>query len=272
MGRPFLLLLPSLIVLGLFFIIPLLGSLVASFQSTRPGDVAGFDAYLKIFTDPYYLQVLLQTLLFGIVVTLITLLLGYPAGYYLARTRSSYKSLITFLIIGPLLISMVIRCYGWMLTLGGRGLINSLLLGLGIIPSPLELMYNWTGVIIAVVHVLLPYVVLSIASVIEGIDPSIEDSARVFGANPFQTFLRITLPLSIQGIATGATLAFLLTIGSFVTVLMLGGKNTMVLSLLIFQQITVTFNEAFAAALGISLMAIAMVLLFFQFRLLRRWA
>jgi putative spermidine/putrescine transport system permease protein len=271
-SRPTFLLLPSLAVLGVFFIIPILVNLLTSFQSSRPGDFAGVRAYTKIFTDPYYLLVLGQTLGLGLVVTAITLILGYPVGYFLARTQTRYKSALTFLIIAPLLISMVIRCYGWMLALGNRGLINSFLVDLGLIHSPLELIYNWTGVTIALVHVLLPFVILSISSVVEGIDPAIEDSARVFGANPFQTFIRVTLPLSIQGISTGATLAFLLTIGSFVTVLMMGGKNTMVLSLLIFQQITVTFNEAFAAALGTSLMAIAIALLFVQFKLLKRFA
>ncbi len=271
-SRPVLLLLPSIVVLGIFFVIPILLNLVMSFQTSGMRDTGGIGIYLKIFTDPYYLLVLAQTLGLGIVVTVITLVLGYPVGYFLARTRSKHKSVITFLIIAPLLISMVIRCYGWMLTLGGRGLVNSFLLDLGLVKHPLELMYNWTGVIIAIVHVLLPYVILSISSVVEGIDLSVEDSARVFGASPFQTFFRITLPLSVQGIATGATLAFLLTIGSFVTILMLGGKNTMVLSLLIFQQITVTFNEAFAAALGTALMAIAIFLLLVQFKLLKRWA
>jgi putative spermidine/putrescine transport system permease protein len=272
LSRPTLLLLPSMMVLGFFFVVPIILNVLMSFRNSGTRDTGGLRVYFKIFTDPYYLLVLAKTLGLGLVVTLITLVLGYPVGYFLARTRSKHKSAITFLIIAPLLISMVIRCYGWMLTLGGRGIVNTFLLDVGLVKNPLELMYNWTGVIIAVVHVLLPYVILSISSVVEGIDLSVEDSARVFGANPIQTFFRITLPLSVQGIATGATLAFLLTIGSFVTVLMLGGKNTMVLSLLIFQQITVTFNEAFAAALGTTLMGIAILLLVAQFKLLKRWA
>ncbi len=265
------LLLPSLIILVVFFVFPIFLNLVMSLRSTRVNDIAGLQAYIKIFTDPYYLLVIGQTFGLGFVVTGITIILGYPVGYFLARTTSSYKSIFTFVIITPLLISIIIKCYGWMLILGRQGLINSSLLKIGLIKNPLELIYNWAGVIIAVVHVLFPFAILSISSVIEGIDITIEESARALGANPFRTFFHVTLPLSIQGIATGATLTFLLTIGSFVTVLMLGGKGTMVLPLLIYQQITVTFNEAFAAALGTSLMMIAIVLLMVQFKLLKRW-
>jgi putative spermidine/putrescine transport system permease protein len=270
-SRRTILLLPSLIVLGVFFVLPIFLNLVMSLRSTRVNDIAGLQAYIKIFTDPYYLLVLGQTVGLGLVVTAITLIFGYPVAYFLARTASPYKPLFTFVIITPLLISVVIKCYGWMLILGRQGLINSSLLKLGLIGNPIALIYNWTGVIIAVVHVLFPFAILSISSVIEGIDITIEESARALGANPFRTFFHVTFPLSIQGIATGATLTFLLTIGSFVMVLMLGGKGTMVLPLLIYQQITVTFNEAFAAALGISLMLIAIGLLMVQFKLLRKW-
>jgi putative spermidine/putrescine transport system permease protein len=269
--RRTILLLPSLIVLAMFFVFPILLDLVTSLRSTRVNDIAGLEAYIKIFTDPYYLLVLAQTVGLGLVVTAITLIFGYPVAYFLARTASPYKPLLTFVIITPLLVSVVIKCYGWMLILGRQGLINSSLLKLGLIENPITLIYNWTGVIIAVVHVLFPFAILSISSVIEGIDITIEESASTLGANPFRTFLHVTFPLSIQGIATGATLTFLLTIGSFVMVLMLGGKGTMVLPLLIYQQITVTFNEAFAAALGISLMVIAIALLMVQFMLLRKW-
>jgi putative spermidine/putrescine transport system permease protein len=265
------LLLPSIGTLILFFVIPIFVNLIVSLRSSRVNDVGGLQAYIKIFGDHYYLLVLGQTFGLGITVTAITLVLSYPVAYFLARMKSTYKSALTFIIITPLLISIIIKCYGWMLILGRQGLINSTLLKCGLIEEPLELIYNWIGVIIAVVHVLFPFAILSISSVIEGIDLSIEESARALGASPFRTFLYVTLPLSVQGIATAATLTFLLTIGSFVTVLMLGGKGTMVLALLIYQQITVTFNEAFAAALGTSLMVISIALLAVQFRLLRRW-
>ena len=270
-SSPVKMLFPSVIVLVLFYVLPISYNVIASFSPAVAVDISGIKAYLKIFTDFYYLQVLTQTMLLGAVVALMSVILGYPIAYYLARMRSSHKSVVTFLIISPLLISLVIRSYGWMLILGKSGLVNSILTSLGVITDPLQLIYNWTGVLIAIIHVILPYVILSLSSVIEGINPAIEDSARVLGANRYKTFLRITLPMSVQGIATGATLAFLLTIGSFVTVLMLGGKGTMVLSLLIYQQITITFNEAFAAALSTSLMAIAIVFLLIQLKLLRRW-
>jgi ABC-type spermidine/putrescine transport system permease subunit I len=206
----------------------------------------------------------------GFGVAAICIVLGYPCAYAIARSQSWLKTVYVFLVISPLVTSIVIRSYAWIVLLGQQGVVNTLLIEHGLISRPLHLMYNWTGVIVAMTHVLLPYSILSIASVLETVDSRIEDAARVLGANRWQTFWRITLPLSIEGVGTGAILVFMLAIGSFVTVWLLGGTGTSVLGLLIYQQVTVAFDTSFAAALGTFLLASSLFVLYGAARWFRR--
>jgi putative spermidine/putrescine transport system permease protein len=144
----------------------------------------------------------------------LTIVIGYPVAYYFVRSRSRYKHWIFLGVISPLLVSIVVRTIGWTIVLGNEGLVNNLLRGLGVIREPLALMNGFWTVAVGLVHVLLPFMVLSIASVLGKIDPALEESAEILGANPFWTFWRVTLPLSIQGMAAGSILVFCLTIGA----------------------------------------------------------
>jgi putative spermidine/putrescine transport system permease protein len=172
-------------------------------------------------------------------------------------------------VITPLLTSIIIRSYGWILVLGRKGFVNAVLDWLGLVAEPVDLIYNWTGVVIAVTHVLLPFMILSIASVLEGLPDALEESAMILGASRWQAFRRVTFPLSLEGIATGSVIVFMLTIGSFVTVLLVGGDKTMVMGVLIYQQIAITFDRAFAGSLGSLLLLISLVLLYLQSRWLQ---
>ena len=156
------------------------------------------------------------------------------------------------------MVSIVIRSYGWMVLLGRVGTVNTVLQALGLVEKPLPLMYNWFGVVVALTHVLLPFMILTLTSVIEGILESLEDTAAVLGAGWWQRFRHVVFPLSMEGVGAGITLVFMLTIGSFVSVLLLGGSDTLVLPLLIYQQV-ILLNNNFAAALGMSLLAISVV-------------
>src|SRR5690606_11717681 len=141
-------------------------------------------------------------------------------------------ALVIFIVIAPLLISMVVKAYGRQLILGNQGIVNTLLAALGFAPA--RPTYNWTGVVVATVHVLLPFAVISIAGVLSNLDTTIEESAAVLGASPVRVFFLVTLPLAVNGLITAATFVFLLALGSFVTILMLGGNGTMVVPLLIY--------------------------------------
>jgi putative spermidine/putrescine transport system permease protein len=271
--EPVWLLAPLVAVLLFFFVAPFLMNLLVSLRTWTPGAEAptawSLRNYVRLLTDPYYLKVMWQTFALGFVCTLATLILGYPCAYFIARSRSSLKGLYMFVVIAPLLTSIIIRSYGWILVLGRTGFVNSTLQGLGLTREPIDLIYNWIGVVIAVTHVLLPFMILSVASVLEGLPDALEESAMILGASRWQTFRRVTFPLSLEGIATGAVIVFMLTIGSFVTVLLVGGEKTMVMGVLIYQQISITFDRAFAGSLGSLLLGISLVLLYVQSRWLQ---
>jgi ABC-type spermidine/putrescine transport system permease subunit I len=254
---------PILVVLGVFFVGPLAVNFAESLKSTSGAE--GFHQYARIFGDRYYLTVIGQTLVFGAGVTVLCALLGYPMGYAIARSSGALKALLILLVVAPLLVNVVVRSFGWMVILGGSGAVNAALRALGLPKA--ELMYNWTGVTIAMVHVLLPFMVLSVASSLEALDRRIEEAAAVLGAPPLRVFRHVTLPLSTEGLVTGAILVFTLTIGSFVTVLLLGKTSTMVLPLLMYQQLTVSSDWPFAAAMGMTLLVLVSLVLWLQARL-----
>jgi len=265
-------LIPLLVLLLAFFVLPfgvmLYQSFFLSLLQSPAGSSPTLANYAKAFGDFFYLRVLLQTLALGAAVTGLALVLGYPVAYVLARTRTRWRQLLIFLVISPLVVSIVIRSYGWMVLLGRVGTVNTVLQALGLVEKPLPLMYNWFGVVVALTHVLLPFMILTLTSVIEGIPESLEDTAAVLGAGWWQRFCHVVFPLSMEGVGAGITLVFMLTIGSFVSVLLLGGSDTLVLPLLIYQQV-ILLNNNFAAALGMSLLAISVVLLYAQARVFR---
>jgi putative spermidine/putrescine transport system permease protein len=162
------------------------------------------------------------------------------------------------------------RTFGWRVLLARRGLLNTWLLDWGLIARPANLADDPIAVYIGLVHVLVPFMVLSIAAVLQGVDVRLEESARVLGAGRLRTFLHVTLPLSLDGIATGCILVFVITNGSFLTMLLLGGGKITTLSLLIYQQFNTTQDIGFAAAMGNILMLVAVICFALQFHLLRR--
>lgn len=268
MGLSLLLTVPAVLLLAVFFIGPLLVNLQ---ESLRLDDVyPSLAHYSKFFGDAYYIMVLGHTVLFGVGVTVLCLVLGYPFAYALAEAEGRWKVILLFIVVAPLLTNVVVRSYGWMIVLGGTGLINTVLSRIGL--EPLELMYTWTAVTIAMTHVLLPFAVLSIASVLEGRDRALEEAALTLGASPARVFREVVFPLSLEGVVTAAILVFTLTVGSFVTVLLLGKTSTMTVAVLIYQQLTVVSNWGFGAAMGIILLALVLASLALHARLRARRA
>jgi putative spermidine/putrescine transport system permease protein len=272
-ARLALLLAPAVLVLAVLFVYPLVRMGSLSVRTVFPGawEMTGAH-YAKFVTDPYFQWVILTTFELALAVTALTVVIGYPVAYYFVRSRSRYKHWIFLGVISPLLVSIVVRTIGWTIVLGNEGLANNLLRGLGVIREPLALMNSFWTVTVGLVHVLLPFMVLSIASVLGKIDPALEESAEILGANPVWTFWRVTLPLSIQGIAAGSILVFCLTIGAYITPWWLGRGKVLLFSTTIYDQILVIIDWPFGAAAAMILVAATLAILLAYFALIRRVA
>lgn len=263
-----LLVLPALLFLMAFFVLPLVDNGMRSVLDTDGGFT--LSRYTMLLGDAFYLKVIAETVLLSGGVTLICAIIGYPVAYFLVRKAGRWSGIIVFLLIAPLLTSIIMRTFGWQVLFARRGLVNNLLVDqLGILSAPLRLTNSPEIAIAALVHVLVPFMVLSIATGLQGIDIRLEESAKILGANRLRTFFEVTLPLSLDGIGTGAILVFMIANGSFVTLVMLGG-GLQTLPLLIYQQFNTTRDFGMASAMSTILLAIALVCLFLQLRLVRR--
>ncbi|MDR1950352.1 MAG: ABC transporter permease [Spirochaetaceae bacterium] len=252
---PFWLGLPVTLVLLLFFAAPMLWI----FFRTLGED--GFRYYHKFITDPFYRGILRTTVVVSLEATGISLVLGYPTAFFLARTGSKLRNVLMIALLFPFLVSAVVRSYGWMVILGRRGLLNSFLQSIGLIGEPLTLLNTSGAVIVGLVHLLVPYMVLSITGVLQGIDPNVEYAAASLGASPVTTFFRVVLPLSSPGVISGCILVFILSMTSYVTPKLLGGARLRTMSTMVFQEINVNFNPGFAAAISYILLFVILVIL-----------
>jgi putative spermidine/putrescine transport system permease protein len=249
---------PGLLGLTLGFIIPLLYMIRMSFnRGAADGvvvDTFTLEMYAKPLGDPYYWKVIRDTFLMGLTVAVLCAVLSYPIALFLARTKSRYRSLLMAVAIAPLLTSAVVRTYGWMVILGPIGLLNGSLKALGYAGPPLELVNNMPGVVIGLVEIFMPYAILAMISGFGRLSTQLEEAAGSLGANKFEVFRRITLPLSLPGVLTGFLLAFVLSISTFITPRLLGGGVVQVLATEIYDQTTGLLNWPFAAALSVILL------------------
>lgn len=201
---------PVVLLLGGLLVAPL--ALLFSYSFFRFLGSARFEEtfslanYARVLTDPFFLRVLFDTLALGVMVTLITLVLGYPVALAIVRSRGLRGSLITALVAVPLVTSAVVRTYSWLTLLAPNGLVNRTLIGAGVIDRPLRLLFDGTGVTIGLVHVLLPFMILAVASSLRNVDPALEEAARSLGAGPLRTFWRVTFRLSLPGVIAGSLL------------------------------------------------------------------
>lgn len=266
------LLLPATIIVVVGYVLPSLVLAALSFGIV-PGvwvfSEATTSHYMRLLGDIYYLRVVGYTLFLGIVVSVLTAVLAFPVGYYLARSRSRLTSLYAVLTFTPLAVGMNMVTLGWMIILGKTGFINALLLQTGAVNDPLQLLYGWGAVIVAMVHVVFTFMVLPIEAVVRQIDPSLEKAARILGAGPIRTFIEVVLPLSLPGIAAGFLIVFLQVCGAFVLPLLLGGQGFTLMPIAIWEQITVSFDRSFAATLSVALILISIVVMLLQMRIMR---
>ena len=273
---PAALLLPSLAFLALFFAAPALGLVSYSFLTQAPDGTIGlpvtFQHYRHFFGTPLYSHVLLTTLRISLCTTATAVLLAYPVALVMSRSSPLIRRIITMIVIAPLIVSVVVRTYGWELILGNgpTGILNWLLLAMGVIKTPVRLLYTEIAVVIGSLHVFFPMMVLPLASALGKIDPRLEDAARTLGAGAWRTFRRITLPLSLPGLAVGCGLVFSLTAGSFVTPAILGGTGAQMLGMLVDQQILVIYDWPFGATVATVLVAIVLIANILSNRALKR--
>ena len=252
-----LLLLPALAWLGIVFVYPL-GRLLWASLFTPTLSLA---SYARLLGSSIYLTVFVNTFEISATVTMLALALGYPLAFVLATAGPRVSRLMLAAIIVPLWTSVLVRTYAWMVLLGRRGLVNEGLQSLGLLDAPLPLLYNRLGVTIGMVHVLLPFMVLPIYSVMKGIDVDLLKAAQNLGANRRQAFLRVYVPLSLSGLATGSLLVFVSALGFFVTPALLGGRGDMMIAMLIDNQISQLLDWGLGSALAVVLFAITAGLL-----------
>lgn len=216
----------------------------------------------QVFTEPLYLKVLWNTLKTSFIVMLATLFISYPIAYLLVVMESErWKKIVLALVMITLWISLLVRTFTWTVILQDQGIINKFLISAGLITEPIKLMYNTTGVVIGMTHILIPYMVLSLYSVMEGIDRRLVQAAQGMGARPWKAFVQIFLPLSLPGVMSGSLIVFVLGIGYFVTPALLGGQGNMMISKLIQENIQMTLNWSMASAISIVLLLTTLVLL-----------
>jgi putative spermidine/putrescine transport system permease protein len=257
--------LPSALLFVLFFFLPIglmaVMSLLTGNPVVMPHVTFTGRHYQRLVDDSYYLEVIWTTIRIGLWTTLIALVIGYPLAHWMARIKSrTGHALLLMAVLAPMLTGIVVRTFAWMTLLSDKGVINQILLSLGLINKPLQLMYNEAGIVVGLVHIYVPFMVLTLTGVIGRIDERLEQAAENLGASPLRAFVEVTLPLSLPGILAGSLLVFALAISAYVTPILLGGFQIMTLPILIYQQISANFNIGFAAALG-------MVLLFISFSL-----
>jgi len=248
---------PLLVYLAVFFIYPLISFLPTSFYYEG---AFSFDKYLRAFTRPVYLRILRTTFSIAISTTLITLLLAYPLAYWFTNATGKTKGIITALIILPFWTSIIVRMYAWMSLLGHNGIFNRLFIQGGIITEPIPMMFNRFGVLVGMVHFMLPYMVLSIYAVMSGIPPDYMRAGANLGAAPLKRFVKIYLPLSMPGIGAGCLLVFILALAFYITPALLGGLKDTMIAQIIDQEMRETFDWPFAAALSTVLIVITTTL------------
>jgi putative spermidine/putrescine transport system permease protein len=254
---------PALMLVVTFIAAPYLNIVVMSLRS--PSNVHAFGPgftlqnYVRALSDRLYLGLLGDTLLYAAVTVVLCLFLAYPTALHLARTQTRFRGLLYAAVLSPLLTGVVVRCFGWIVLLATQGLVNDGLRRLGL--GPIQFLYQPLGVVIALVHVFLPFMILPIKNAIEAIDPRLEEAARTLGASRAKVFLRVTLPLSMPGVQSGVILVFVLAASAYVIPMLLGGGRVQTMATIIVQQLLGGLLWPFGAALALVLSSAIVVLL-----------
>lgn len=260
---PALLAAAPLLFLLVFFLYPVLRLMLLSVEG---GTTAHFE---KALTDGLYVAVLLRTLEIAAYVTVLCLVLGYPFAYFLATATPFWATIGFVFLLLPFWTSILVRTYAWMVILGRNGIINRFLLDTGLVSDPVPMLNNLAGVLVGMVHVLLPYAVFPLYSAMRRVDPGLLLAAEGLGASGWQVFRRVFFPLTLPGVLAGSSLVFILSAGFFITPALLGGGRVIMVAVLIEKQVRELLNWGFAAALSIVLLGAVLLIYFFLRRLMR---
>jgi len=247
--------------LVVFFIAPFALMTIASLQQKSGEWSAG--QYAKLATDRYYWEILLETFKIGLWVAFVTFVLGYALAYYITfQVKTRFVRRVIFLVVvTPLFTSNIVRSFAWIIMLGRQGIVNQGLQASGLTSEPLSLVYSKTGVIIGLSYVLLPFMVLTVSSILQNLNRTLLEAARDLGASPLMAFLKVTFPLSLPGVIAGSLMVFTLAVSAYVTPSVMSGGRFNVMPMLIFQQYMVLFDFNFGAALAILLMITTLLLM-----------
>lgn len=255
--------LPALLLLGLFFVVPVMMLLVRSVLEPQPG----FGNYVELLGSSTYLRIFLNTFLVSAVVTLLSVLIGFPVAWMLAIMPSRWAAVLFAVIVLSMWTNLLARTYAWMVLLQRTGLINKTLMNLGLIDQPLALVNNLTGVTIGMVYIMLPFVILPLRGVIRNIDPAILQAASVCGATRWQSLVRVLIPLALPGVVAGALMVFVMSLGYFVTPALLGGTSNMMLAEMIAQFVQSLVNWGMGGAAAFVLLVVTLAIYAVQLRL-----
>lgn len=266
---------PLLLVLLLVFIAPVFLMLPLSLHEYVPGTGISerwtFANYTSIVTDDYFREVVVRTLVLGLGVTAICLALGYPLAWFIAHSGPTLRLSLTMLVIFPMLLNLVVRSFGWIALLANRGLVNNLLVDLGLIERPIRMMFNLFGLLVGMSHIFLPFMVLMLVPAIQSVPRDVRAAAYTLAASRVRVFWSVTLPMTAPGILAGSILVFVLTISALVTPRMLGGPTYKVMATMIYDDFLQTLDWPAGAAMAFTLVALTLLVIGASSRVLRRW-
>ncbi|HWK94642.1 MAG TPA: ABC transporter permease [Pseudolabrys sp.] len=251
---------PSLVVMGVLLVLPLLTLLRYSVNRYSPTQLMieafTLENYAKFFLEPYFRSVMFSTFGLAAICTVASVALGYPVAYMLARTQSRWKSILIILVLFPLLVGNVVRAAGWTIFLSRDGFLNFVLMSLGLTAEPIQFMYTNAAVFIGLMSVMMPFVILTLLGVLEGLDFALFDAAQNLGAPPATAFWRVIFPLSIPGVSAAAVIVFTVAMNSYATPILLGGPEFRMMAPVVYQQFALVMNWPFGAALAFILIAV----------------
>ncbi|MCI1922404.1 MAG: ABC transporter permease [Liquorilactobacillus nagelii] len=263
----FWLILPALLGVLLFVFYPLFQIAIPTFHS---GSSNIFSLYEKFLSESYNLQVIGRTILIAVITTIITLVLSFPVALWIARQKKFLKSLLSLLMLFPMLTNAVVRNFAWIIILGKDGVINEILLSLHIISSPLNILYTNTSIIIGSIYLFLPIMIMSLIGSVSELNLEVEEAAAVLGARPLVNLIKIIIPQLTTGILTGCILVFAGTMTAYTTPQILGGNRHLVMSTLIYQQAMTLGNWTNASVIAIILIIISALTMLLMGRVMKK--
>lgn len=273
-AAPYLLSAPALLLYAVLLLVPLIATALLSLHSFNLykgiEDVYNLANYRDVFGDSYFYEIFGRTFRIALLVTVLSAVIGAPEAYILNRMRAPWRGVFLLVALGPLLISVVSRTLGWALLFGSTGIVNQGLMGLGLITTPLQFMYSETGVVIALTHVLVPFMVISVWASLQRLDPQVENAAISLGAAPLTVLRRIVLPQAMPGILSGAIIVFALSASAFATPAIIGGRRLKVAATLAYDEFLNTLNWPLGATIAVILLVANILIIVGCNRLLER--